>query len=325
MVYELEVHQIELEIQNEELRKTQSDIETVSRRYVDLFDFAPVGYLTLSELDIILKANFKAAKMLGLVRSHLVNRRLAEFIFPADQDMVSLHRQTLFASGTPQAYELRMMKNDGSVFWVDMEANLVQDVGRSVLDYQITLNDITERKQVEQALRETEQHYRSLLDNMADGVYRSTPQGKFVSVNQAMVKMFGYASQEEMLALDIKKELYFSSEERANIILQTNQQQGAIESFRMRRKDGSEIWVEDNAQYVFDGQGKVLFHEGILRDITERKQAEEDLRQSEKRFRLLVDNAPLAISVIDLETTEVLYVNPLMAVLFEMPLEELLG
>jgi PAS domain S-box-containing protein len=172
-----------------------------------------------------------------------------------------------------------------------MEANLMQEGDPSASVCHITLSDITERKKAEeQTLHESEQRYFSLFNGMADGVYRSTPQGKFMSVNPAMVKMFGYASQKEMLALDINKELYFSSEERLNIILHTNQQQGAIESFRMRRKDGSEIWVEDNAKYVFDGQGKVLFHEGILRDITERKQAEEALRNSEERYRILFEN-----------------------------------
>jgi PAS domain S-box-containing protein len=139
------------------------------------------------------------------------------------------------------------------------------------------IQDITQRKQAEEAQRDSEQRYRTLFDRMADGVYRSTPQGRFVSVNPAMVEMFGYASQEEMLALDIKKELYFSPEERENVLMESGNSK--IDIFCMRRKDGSEIWVEDHAQYVFDEQGKVLFHEGILRDITERKQADEELRQ----------------------------------------------
>lgn len=135
--------------------------------------------------------------------------------------------------------------------------------------------DITERKRSDAALRESEERYRSLFDRMMDGVYRSTHEGKFVDINPAMVKMFGYSSKEEMLEVDIKKELYFSPEERGSHVLDTGQEE--VEAYRMRRKDGSEIWVEDHGSYVHDEQGGLKYHEGILRDITERKQAEDDL------------------------------------------------
>ena len=235
--FELQIHQIELEIQNKELQQAQAELEKSHVRYSNLFDFAPVGYLTLSAAGIILEANYKAATMLGVVKSRLVERQLANFILPADMEIYSQFLQTLYTSGTPQGCEIRLMKNDGTSFYVYLEANLALEGERSASECHITLTDITERKKAEeQTLHESEQRYFSLFNGMADGVYRSTPQGRFVSVNPAMVKMFGYASQKEMLAVDIKKELYFSSEVQQNIILHTNQQQGAIESFRMRRK-----------------------------------------------------------------------------------------
>jgi two-component system, cell cycle sensor histidine kinase and response regulator CckA len=128
--------------------------------------------------------------------------------------------------------------------------------------------DITERKNAERALLESEERYRSLFDRMMDGVYRSTHGGKFVDVNMAMVNMFGFSSKEEMLQVDIKKDLYFAPSERDSLFLDTGQEK--IEVFRMRRKNGSEIWVEDHGQYVHDAQGNVIFHEGILRDVTDR-------------------------------------------------------
>jgi diguanylate cyclase (GGDEF)-like protein/PAS domain S-box-containing protein len=132
--------------------------------------------------------------------------------------------------------------------------------------------DITERKRAEEALRDSEEHYRSLFDRVMDGLYRSTHEGKFVDVNLAMVRMFGYSSREEMLKVDIKKELYFAPDERGSHILDTGQEE--MDVYRMRRKDGSEIWVEDHGSYVHDEQGRITYHEGMLRDITERKQAE---------------------------------------------------
>jgi diguanylate cyclase (GGDEF)-like protein/PAS domain S-box-containing protein len=115
---------------------------------------------------------------------------------------------------------------------------------------------------------------------MMDGIYLSTHEGKFVDVNPAMVKMFGYSSKEEMLAIDIKNELYFDAEERGTHKLDTGQ--GETDIFRLRRKDGSEIWVEDRATYTYDEQGNVTFHEGTLRDVTARRQADEDLRHAKE-------------------------------------------
>jgi len=147
------------------------------------------------------------------------------------------------------------------------------------------LMDITERKQMEQALRESEERFRSLFDRMMDGVYRSTHEGRFVDINSAMVQMFGYSSKEEMLNVDIKKDLYFAPEERDSLFLDIGQVK--TEVFRMRRKNGSEIWVEDHGLYVHDDEGKVIFHEGILRDVTERLQAEREIAEWKQRYELV--------------------------------------
>ena len=179
-----------------------------------------------------------------------------------------------------------------------------------------------QRKQSEQALRESEERYRTLFKGMLDGVYRSTHDGRFLDVNQAMVRLFGYDSREEMLQVDIKKELYFAPEERESLFLDTGQEK--VDVFRMKRKDGSEIWVEDHGQYVHDERGDVVYHEGILRDVTERIQAEYEisrlLQESQQRLRHVeaLRSIDLAIgSSMDLRTTlNILlsYVKSLLAV-----------
>jgi diguanylate cyclase (GGDEF)-like protein/PAS domain S-box-containing protein len=140
------------------------------------------------------------------------------------------------------------------------------------------VRDITERKLASKALQESEERYRSLFDRMMDGIYRSTHEGKFVDVNPAMVRMFGYSSKEAMLEMDIKSELYFDAEERGTHKLDTGD--GETDIYRLRRKDGSEIWVEDRGSYSYDDHGNVTFHEGTLRDVTARKHAEEALRSA---------------------------------------------
>jgi len=167
---------------------------------------------------------------------------------------------------------------DGVVYPVEIQANYVQFGDKErICSY---VRDITERKQAEEVLRESRDRYLSLFDNMLDGIYRSTPEGKFVDVNHAMVNMFGYSSSEEMLRVDIKKDLYFAPEERGSHVLDTGHEE--IEVYRMRRKDGNEIWVEDHGHYVHDEQGRIIYHEGLLRDITERKQVGDALREAKE-------------------------------------------
>ncbi|MBI5385310.1 MAG: PAS domain S-box protein [Verrucomicrobia bacterium] len=151
----------------------------------------------------------------------------------------------------------------------------------------VTIQDITERKQAEEALRQSEERYRTLFDRTPDGVYCSTPEGKFLDVNPAMVRMFGYASRDEMLQVDIQRDLYFSQGERERLT-----RVSGIVDYRLRRKDGSEIWVEDHAEYVRDAQGNVVVHEGVLRDITERKRAEQALADERNLLRTLIDSTP---------------------------------
>jgi len=116
-LHELRVHQIELEMQNEELRTAQAQIEGERERYFDLYDLAPVGYCTLSEQGLILEVNLTAATLLGTVRGDLIKQPISCFIFKEDQDIYYLHRKQLFETGIPQECELRLVKPDGTHFW----------------------------------------------------------------------------------------------------------------------------------------------------------------------------------------------------------------
>lgn len=194
----------------------------------------------------------------------------------------------------------RIRHKSGEWRWVDEWGTGVPDNQGEIRYIEGIMVDITERKQMENALRESEERYRSLFDQMMDGIYRSTHDGRFIDVNPAMVKMFGYSSKDEMLNIDIKNELYFAPEERGSHILDTGQEE--IEAYRMRRKDGSEIWVEDHGYYVHDRQGNIIYHEGMLRDITERRRAEEVLRESETFLKESQLIAGLGSYVLDFST-----------------------
>ena len=153
LIHELRVHQIELEMQNDELRRIQVELETANARYFDLYDLAPVGYVTFSEQGQILEANLTAASLWGVARGALVKQPMSRLIFREDQDVFYRHRKQLFDTYAPQIFELRLVGKNGVPFWARLEATSAQDpdgvpLGRAVV------SDITERKRVEEERRQ---------------------------------------------------------------------------------------------------------------------------------------------------------------------------
>jgi len=153
-LHELRVHQIELEMQNEELRRAQEELEVSRARYFDLYDLAPVGYLTLSEHGVILEANLTAAKLFGVARGALVKQPLSRFILPEDQDIHYQHRRALLETGSPQSWELRVLKKDTAPFWVRVEATTALDT-EGVPVWRAAVSDISENKRAERAIKTT--------------------------------------------------------------------------------------------------------------------------------------------------------------------------
>lgn len=149
-----------------------------------------------------------------------------------------------------------------------------------------------EHEDAQQQLAQSEEKYRTLFESMPNGYYLSTPEGRLLSTNSAFVRMLGYDSKEELMAVDIPSTLYVAPEERDIIVADNKEFTSASEVYRLKRKDGKIIWVEDNARYIKDSSDNILFYEGICRDITERIEAVDALRKSEERFRTLVDSFP---------------------------------
>lgn len=164
-LHELRVHQIELEMQNEELRRTQVELNVSRARYFDLYDLAPVGYLTVSEEGLILEGNLTASTLLGVARGALVKRPLTRFVLPEDQDGYNRHRNQLFATGEPQTCELRMVKEDGSPFWVVLAASVARTADGEAHG-RVLLSDCTERKRAEALLREKSEELRRAFDQI---------------------------------------------------------------------------------------------------------------------------------------------------------------
>jgi PAS domain S-box-containing protein len=154
MLHELGVHQVELEMQNDELRRTQLELSTARARYFDLYHMAPVGYCTLCEDGQIRQANLAAASMLGLSVGTLRNRLLTSFIFSQDQDLYYLYRRQHGPAGASRSCELRMVKSDGALLWVQLATTVAED-GDGAPELRVVMSDVTQHKRVEADLRES--------------------------------------------------------------------------------------------------------------------------------------------------------------------------
>ena len=152
LVHELEVHQIELEMQNDELERVQAELETSRTKYFNLFYLTPVGYFTLTEAGMIVEVNLTAAGLLGFERNELLKKPVTRFIFREDQDIYYQHNRKLSETRAKQVCELRMTGKDGIPFWVHMDGVIAQTSDNALL-YRTTISDITDLKQAEDNLK----------------------------------------------------------------------------------------------------------------------------------------------------------------------------
>jgi len=277
-LHELRVHQAELEIQNEELRRAQAELEAVRARYFDLYDLAPVGYCTLSDQGAILEANFTLATMLGVTRGALARQLLQRFILKEDHDLYYRHRNRLFKASTPQVFELRMVKDEGTIFWARLNAVLAHDADSTTL-CRVVISDITERKQAESEVRRAQDYIRNILDSMPSVLIGVDPQGLVTHWNKAAEDIVGVTAGQ---ALGRPLEEVFP---RLFSLMETIR--SAMRERKPRRIEREMFYAENERGYqdvmIYPlvsngGEGAVV----RVDDVTHRVQIEEMMVQSEK-------------------------------------------
>ncbi|MDP1675208.1 MAG: response regulator [Burkholderiales bacterium] len=155
LLHDLQVHQIELELQNEELRRAQDELEASRTRYFDLYNLAPVGYFTLNESGLILEANLTGATLLGVARGALVGQQLSRFVVTEDADEYYLQHRQLFRTGAPAAFELRLSRVGGAPFTAWIEAAIAVDADGNRICRKV-MSDISERKLIQEKLRQSQ-------------------------------------------------------------------------------------------------------------------------------------------------------------------------
>jgi len=184
-----------------------------------------------------------------------------------------------------------------------------------------------ERTESRKALLKAEERYRGIFENSVAGIFQTSPEGTYLDVNPALARIYGYSNREEMMSMisDIARLLYVDPNRRAEFI-KLMKEKDVVQDFEAQiyRKDGSVIWISENARAVKDAQGRILFYEGMVEDITARKEAEEKLRFSELRFRSIWQKSFEGMRLTD-EQGIILAVNPAFCQIVGLPAEELVG
>ncbi|MEI6035280.1 MAG: PAS domain-containing sensor histidine kinase [Verrucomicrobiae bacterium] len=276
-IHELRVHQIELEMQNEELLHAHADLEASRARYFDLYDLAPVGYLILGEAGQVLEANLAASALLGLPRSQLARGQMTRFIHTEDSDTYYLMQKRLLETGQPQDCELRMVKSDGTSLWARMEASATLADGETPL-CRIAISDLTERKRAEEAVRAASVYSRNLIEVSLDPLVTISAEGKITDVNTATEKITGL-DRKRLIGSDFVD--YFTEPKMARAGLMKAFSDGKAIDYPLviQHTSGTTTPVLYNASVYRDTAGNVLGVFAAARDITDRKRAEEALQE----------------------------------------------
>ncbi|MBF0475136.1 MAG: PAS domain S-box protein, partial [Deltaproteobacteria bacterium] len=257
LLHELQVHQTELEMQNEELRRTQAELEASLARYVDLYDLAPVEYFTVSKEGMILDANLKGAILLGVKRNELPNHPLNDFIFPDDQGVYYHHRRRLFETNEPQMCELRIVRRDGTQFWARLEATVVQDGENQAPACRTIIRDITECKLTDETLSNSEERFRIIFEQANVGMAECTIEGWFTKVNQRFCEITGYSASEvyklNSLAVTHPEDIALQMEDTRRML--AGEISGVTRDKQYVRKDGAIVWVNSSVSLVRDFKG----------------------------------------------------------------------
>ncbi len=281
LIQEVEVQQTELQLQNEELRETAKKLEASQRRYSELYQFAPVGYVTVDIQGLIAEANQAACRMLGLPLSRLTGRGFSNFV--AHEDHLAYFQSIRQIAGTRRkesSCEIELLRADGSTFYVHMGITTTHDEGR-FRGWQLAFSDISERKQVGRALAENEEKYRSVFEAAKDAIIVADNEtGQILDVNASACHLYDYAT-DEMLQLK-KADLSAEPEESDRVRLSATYW---VPLRHDKKRDGTVFPVEMSVSRHL--QGGRLVSTYVIRDITERKKKERELEESEKQLRYL--------------------------------------
>ena len=303
LVHDLKVHQIELEMQNDELRKAHETIETSRQKYFDLFDLAPVAFIHFNSKGDIIDLNLAAARLFDQNKETFINTSFYKNIVKNDKDTFYLHLTNVFKTESRQSCELILLKKDGTEFWASFESVIVFDEKREFNTCTTAVHNISDRKQAEKALFESETKYRTIADFTYDWEYWVSPDEKIIYSSPSCKRITGYSANEFIQ----NDKLLTGIVHPNDADLFKNHKHKVLESgeiepieFRIVTKNNEERWIGHVCQAVYNNDGRNIGSRASNRDITEKKKNENLIRESEAKFYTTFNTNPDGMVIIRL-------------------------
>jgi len=318
LLHELQVYQIELEMQNEELRKARDEMEAGMDKYSELYDFAPVGYLTLDRDGAISEANLTVASLLAVSRSSLVKQRLVFFLAPPDRPLYHSFLQQVFEGKARKECDVRLLVRGRPAGDVRLRANLFAS-GRSC---RIAVMDITAYKLAEAATAQLA----AIVKSSSDAIIGRDLDGNITSWNAGAERLFGYGAGEmiggsiaRLIPADLRRE-----EEEMLRQIRLGKNETHRDTVRVA-KDGRQLVMSVTISPIRQADGQITGISKVARDITEQKRAADQVLVSEVRYRRLFEAAKDGILILDPQTRKITEANPFIVQVLGYTREQLIG
>ena len=284
-----------------QLKRVEEEKRSSENQYQALVEHMQDGLFMIRDGRFAL-VNEAFARMIGYTADELIGVPFPEVVAPEDRETVTdRHYRRLRSESVPMRAEFRLLhRDDGRRVPVLISVGLLPQPDGTIATIG-TLKDETERNRAEAARRAAEREFREMFENATEGIYRARPDGTQLRANPAMVRLHGYSTEDEWLeaVTDLANQCYVDPRRHAEFLRRLHLD-GRVEDFVSeiyRHRTRERIWVTENAHLVRDGDGDVLYIEGTVRNITKRRRAEADLRESEQRFRDLVEGSIQGILV----------------------------
>lgn len=265
-------------------------------RYRRIFEASGDAVLVLSAGFVIRDVNERACELLGRTRNELIGSRFESLLAEGQDQWLAAARERLTRTGGLRA-DVLVKGADGSELTLDMAISLVETSNGPIV--LCVGHDVSERRRSEALLREWEAALQSLRDNVPVGIFRTTPDGRFLSLNPAAVRIAGYASEEEMRGVNVA-DCYVDPSQRQRVVDELTKS-GRLERLevRLKRPDGSQYLALFSIRVVRGPDGKPQYFDGTIEDVTEQRLAEEKLRQSQARLDMIVRQLPAVLWTVD--------------------------